>query len=65
MKEEIWFKNPKSLVKSIQLVPNSNMELNEQINSISRLILVTLIILLLVDFKYTFHFLVISIVCDL
>ena len=60
MKEEIWFKNPKSLVKSIQLVPNSNMELNEQINSISRLILVTLIILLLVDFKYTFHFLVIS-----
>ena len=61
MKEEIWFKNPKSLIKSIQLVPHSNMHLNEQINSISRIILIMLTILLLVDFKYTLHFFIISI----
>ena len=58
---KFWLENLSVLFSSIQLVPTQDMNLAEQLNAITRLILVLFIIMLLFDFDYSAHFLIISI----
>uniref|UniRef100_A0A6C0ELE4 Minor capsid protein P9 transmembrane helices domain-containing protein n=1 Tax=viral metagenome TaxID=1070528 RepID=A0A6C0ELE4_9ZZZZ len=60
--KKFWLENLGALFSSIQVVPTHTMNLAQQLNSITRLLLIVFIIMLLFNFKYSVHFLVISIV---
>ena len=55
--QEFWIENFPELFKSVQLVPNNYMNLEEQLNTVTRFIIVIFIFLLLFNFKYDFLFL--------
>src|SRR3990167_8852460 len=57
---KFWLQNPKALFTSIQLVPLTTMDMSEQLNALTRLIVMISILMLIFDFKYAVHFLVIS-----
>jgi len=58
--KKFWTENINCLFSSIQLVPHPNMPLQEQLNSITRLILIISTIMWLLNFKHTDYFLIIS-----
>ncbi len=58
--DKMWLQNLGALFSSFQLVPTNTMSLADQTNSLTRLIGVIFIILLLFDFRYSIHFLIIS-----
>jgi hypothetical protein len=60
MNKEIWVENPGTLFSSLQVVPTTKMYLAEQINALTRLVIIIYVIMLLFDFKFSIHFLIIS-----
>ena len=59
-KDTIWFDNILQLCCSDKLLPMNGMGANEQLNAITRLIILTTIILFLMDYEHTLFFLLIS-----
>lgn len=57
-----WFQGLSNLFCSKNLLPMSNMSLEEQINAITRIVLVIFIIILLFDLKCSMIFLIVSLV---
>jgi len=57
---KFWLENPKTLFSSIQVVPLSSISFEEQLNSVTRLLIIVFIIMLLFNFRYSMHFLLIS-----
>ena len=57
---KFWLENPSNLFKSIQIVPHTNMDITEQFNSITRLVLLFTLVMWLFDFKYTMQFMIFS-----
>ena len=59
-KNTFWLKNPTNLICDLNLLPLKSMSFSEQLNCLTKLTLIIFFILLLVDFKYSFVFLLIS-----
>jgi hypothetical protein len=55
-----WLEDVKHFFSSIQVLPMGNMTMEEQLNALSRLILIIFVVMLLLNFKYSVQFLVIS-----
>ena len=55
-----WLEDIKSLFTAPEVVPMGNMSLQEQMNAMTRLVLILFAIMLLLNFKYSTEFLVIS-----
>jgi hypothetical protein len=60
--KKFWLENVGALFSSIQVVPHGNMNLAEQLNAITRLVLIIGVIMWLFNFRYGLHFLIISLV---
>jgi hypothetical protein len=60
--KKFWLEIPGALFTSIQVFPHRNMNLAEQLNAITRVILIIGIIMWLFNFQYGPHFLIISLV---
>jgi hypothetical protein len=60
--KKFWLENLGALFSSIQVVPHGNMNLAEQLNAITRLVLIIGVIMWLFNFRYGLHFLIISLV---
>lgn len=58
--KKFWLQNLGALFSSIQLVPTPNMTLENQCNAMTRFILLVSIVMYLFNFRYTPHFLVLS-----
>jgi hypothetical protein len=62
MSNNIWFKNPRILFEKHNLIPNSTMNFDEQMNSLTRLIFLSfLLILLFTKFSFSLIYLLISV----
>ena len=61
-KNKFWLENPVQLFCSYDLIPLDSMSLSEQMNALSRLVFFVSIILLLLGFKQSILFLLISLV---
>lgn len=59
-KNKLWIENPGNLVSSVSIIPMNGMTVAEQMNAISRFVILTFIILVLFNFKYSVIFLLIS-----
>ena len=55
-----WVDNPSVLYKDIKFIPKNNMSKEEQMNSITRLILFIFLIMYLIGYKHSFLFLLLS-----
>lgn len=60
LKNKIWLENMPSLFCSPSLVPLDGMSLAEQMNSLTRLVIVIFIILLIIDYRFSGLFFLIS-----
>lgn len=60
--KKFWLENPGALLSNIQVVPLNTVTLAEQLNAVTRLVFIVAIIMWLFNFKYTPHFLIISLV---
>jgi hypothetical protein len=60
--KNIWIENPNLLFTSLNILPMNNMNIEAQINTFSRLIIVIFIILFLLGFKYSYVFLFLSLI---
>lgn len=56
--KKFWFENPGALFSNVQVVPIGSLA--EQMNAITRVVLIIGVIMWLFNFKYTLHFLFIS-----
>ena len=56
-----WIESPSELIKDYKVMPFSTMTIQDQMNSLTRLVIVIFIALFLIDFPYSFHFVIISI----
>lgn len=56
-----WLLNIKTLFNSIQVVPTNLMPIGEQLNSVTRLILIIFLIMILFNYTHSIHFVLISI----
>lgn len=61
-KNKLWLENPLNLVCDTSMIPLEGMSYTEQMNAITRLVIVIFIIMLLVGFKDSLFFLVISLI---
>lgn len=59
-KNKIWFKNPQILFSDFKIIPTSNMNIEEQLNSITRLILIIFIIILIFNLQKGLIFLFVA-----
>lgn len=59
-KNKFWLENIVNLVCNFSVVPLQGMGLAEQMNALTRLVLVIFLVLLLLDFKYSLLFLLLS-----
>ncbi len=59
-KNKLWLENITNLFCSFSLVPLDGMNLAEQMNSLTRLVVVVFIVLLLLDFRFSLLFLLLS-----
>ena len=59
---EVWTKDPNSILKNFAIIPSSGMSKCEQVNTITRLVIVIAIIMIIIDFKDWYIFLVIAII---
>jgi hypothetical protein len=57
---QFYIENLSILFSNIQVVPTSNMNLSEQLNAMTRLVIIIFIIMLLFNIKYSMPFLIIS-----
>jgi len=57
-----WLENPLILFKDIKFVPKDIMKREEKINAITRLIIVTFLIMYLIGYKHSFLFFMLSII---
>ena len=57
---KFWLEDPRELFCSINLAPLPHMSLEEQMNSLSRLIFIIFLILLVLDYRYDLVFLLLS-----
>ena len=55
-----WLQNPINLICTCELIPLDNMNFADQMNSITRLVLLVFFILIMVDFKHSTLFLLLS-----
>lgn len=55
-KNKLWLEYPPNLVCTYNIIPLDDMTLAQQMNSLSRLVLVITLILFLLNFKYSFLF---------
>lgn len=61
-KNKFWLENPQNLLCSSKLVPLEGMTYAEKLNAITRLVFIIFIILLLLGFKDSFYFLLLSMI---
>jgi len=61
-KEKFWLTNITGLFKSLQVIPMNDMSLGEQMNALTRLMIILFVIMFLFNFPYSLLFLVISLV---
>ena len=59
---KFWLENMKYLFCSAQIVPLSNMSLEDQMNSLTRMVLVMFIVFFLINWKCDIIFLIISLI---
>lgn len=59
-KNRFWLERPINLFCDMSIIPLDNMNISEQMNSITRLIILVFFVLLLVNFKYSLLFFLIS-----
>lgn len=59
-KNKLWIENPRNLVNSVSIIPMIGMTVEQQMNAITRFVILTFIILVLFNFKYSVIFLLIS-----
>lgn len=59
-KNKFWLENISTLFCSYRLIPLDNMSMEEQMNSLSRLVIIIFVVLLLLNFKYGVLFLLLS-----
>jgi hypothetical protein len=57
---KFWLCNPKRLFSDISLIPVDTMSFEDQLNSITRLVIAIYIILGIMDFSYSLQFLILS-----
>jgi hypothetical protein len=60
MKDKFWLQSPKDLFSSLEFIPNSNMSINEKLNSLTRLALLITIVLYAMNYEYWLTFLLVS-----
>jgi hypothetical protein len=61
-KNKIWIEHISNLFCSANIVPLDGMSLAEQMNSLSRLVIIIFIILLIIDFRFSGLFLLLSLI---
>ena len=61
-KNKLWLENISELFCSVDIIPTANKTLENQMNTISRLIMIISLILYLLKFKHSFLFLLLSLV---
>ena len=61
-RNKLWLENPYNLVSSIEIIPMNGMTVGQQMNALTRFVLLVFIILILFNFKYSVIFLLISFV---
>jgi len=59
-KNKLWLENPLNLVCDYSVIPLEGMSYSEQMNAITRLVLLVFLVLFLVGFKDSFFFLILS-----
>jgi len=59
-RNKFWLENPINLVCNLDVIPLNDMEIAQQMNALTRLVLIVFIILTLLSFKYNLLFLLIS-----
>ncbi len=59
-KNTFWLQNPINLVCTCELIPLDNMVFSDQMNAITRLVLLIFFVLIMVDFKHSVLFLLLS-----
>lgn len=59
-KNKLWLENITNLFCSYSLVPLDNMDLADQMNALTRLVIVVFIVLLLLGFRFSLLFLLLS-----
>lgn len=57
---DVWLRNPLVLFCDFSMIPLTSMSTSQQVNAMTRLTVAISIILLLLDFRYTLQFLVLS-----
>lgn len=57
---QVWLQNPLVLLTSFEIVPKPEMSIEEKINAITRLVIVVFVIMLVVKYKHSLAFLLIS-----
>jgi len=62
MNQTFWLENPLSLFKDIKIMPKNDMDMEEKINCITRLVVIIFLIIYLFDYKYSFLFFLLSII---
>lgn len=60
MSDDLWVYTPSCLAKRFSIVPSSDMNTCEKLNSIMRFIIVMTIVLVVIDFKDWFIFLIVA-----
>ena len=61
-KNKIWFQNLPELFCDFKIIPTTDMNLEQQLNAITRLVLILFIIILLFNVKQSFIFLAVSLI---
>ena len=61
-RNKFWLENPINLFCNLDVIPLNDMEIAQQMNALTRLVLIVFIILTLFSFKYNLLFLLISLV---
>jgi hypothetical protein len=60
LKNEVWWKNIRNLFCSHNIIPEKNSNLNSEINSLTRLVIIIFLVFSIFDTKYALLFLLIS-----
>lgn len=60
-KNKFWIDSPSVIFDNLEMLPNSGMNLSEQINSLTRLVIVVFVIMAMINFTTSFYFFVIAI----
>jgi hypothetical protein len=59
--KKFWLRNPGALFSSVQIVPTNDMNLAQQMNALTRLMILIFLIMFFMGFKYSIHFFVASV----